>query len=237
MKNAITIIIFLYSSLTLIGQNPDTGYPENYKPKSINDALNYMEYSLPEKDKIEFKNKTEFNAVVDAHMGYGMFIRNSWLRHGNPKLLKFFYKNKVFPMDDMSSIILKLFHRKLNIKNYSSKPLLKPYHIKWKEGKEGRRKYNDSIDSVLKSFKVNDTITFKYYYSVIGNEPDEMKLYETCQPKAIVLKRNVRKRKLFVKLISACKKDGISTNNERDKGKELIELGKTGWTNYYVWYQ
>jgi len=236
MKNTITIIILLYSSLT-VSQNPNTEYPENYKPKSMNDALSYMDYSLSEKDKIEFKKKTEFKAVVDAHMGYGMFIRNSWLRHGNPKLLKFFYSNKVFPMDDMSAIILKLFHRKLNNKDYSAKPLLKPYHEKWKEGKEGRRKYEDSIHAVLKSFKVNDTITFKYYYSVIGNEPEEMKPYEKCQPKAIVLKRNVRKRKLFIKLITACKNNGIRTYSKQDNATELIELNEKGWTNYYEWVQ
>jgi len=237
MKKLLIIFIFLLSNVIVFGQNSNPEYPTNYKPKTINDALNYMEFSLSEKEKLEFKNKTERKAVIDAHFGYGMFIRNSWLRHGNPKLLKYFYRKKVFPMDDMSSIIMKLFHRKLNDKGYGSKPLLKPYKIKWKQGKEGRKKYRDSIDEVLIRFKVNDTITFKYFYSVIGNEPDEMEPYETCQPKAVVLKRNIRKRRLFVKLVSTCKKNGIRTDYEKDKGTKPININESGWTNYYEWEQ
>tara|TARA_R110000751_G_scaffold268244_1_gene368028 strand:- start:2065 stop:2778 length:714 start_codon:yes stop_codon:yes gene_type:complete len=237
MKNILIIFIFLLSNVIVFGQNSNPEYPENYKPKNINDALSYMEFSLSEKEKLEFKNKTERKAVIDAHFGYGMFIRNSWLRHGNPKLLKHFYQKKVFPMDDMSSIILKLFHRKLNDKDYSSKPLLEPYKIKWKKGKKDRKEYKDSIDIVLKSFKVNDTITSKYYYSVIGNEPDEMEPYKTCQPKAIVLKRNIRKRQLYIKLISACKNNGIKTFNKNGEGTKSVQINESSWTNYYDWIQ
>ena len=237
MKNLLLIVIFLSSSFFVFGQDSTSEYPKDYKPKSVKDALNYMEFSLSEKEKMEFKNKTESDATIGAHFGYGMFIRNSWLRHGNPKLLNYFYKKKVFPMDDMSSIILKLFHRKLNNKNYDIKPLLEPYKTRWKQGKEGRKKYKDSIDNLLKSFKVNDTITFKYYYTVVGHTPEEMKLYKECQPKAIVLKRNIRKRRLFVKLVSACKNDGIRTDFDRDNGTIPIELNGTGWTNYYEWEQ
>ncbi len=191
-----------------------------------------MNYKWTDNEKENFKNKDESEAVSYLHFSYGMWIRNTWLRHGNPKLVMYFYKKKVFHLDDMSSIILRAFHRKLNKKDLGLTKIFKVYKIKWRDGKEGRKIYSDSIDRVFESYKVKDTISWKYYTTVIGINPEQIEKYGDCKPKAIILKKKKKNTSFLIKLISCCNgKDIEVLNSELEK----IELNKTGWTYYWEW--
>lgn len=232
MKNLL-ILIFVLSHGYLLSQKK---YHENNAPKSIKEAIDYMDNNWTEEEKENFKDKDESNATLELHFGYGMWIRNSWLRHGNPKLPKYFYKNKVFAMDDMSSILLTVFHRKLNKQKWKLKEILKPYKVKWRKGKEDRKKYNDSINTVFENFKVNDTISWKYYTTVIGVSPEETKMYGNCKSKAVILKKRKKDTSFLIKLISCCNEKTIEVGVYGEKFKtETIEIKKTGWTNYWEW--
>ena len=232
MKNLL-IFIFIFSQGYVFSQK---SYPEKYAPKNIIDAINYMDYKWTNDEKEKFKNKNEQDATLELHFSYGMWLRNTWLRHGNPKLAAYFYKKKVFAMDDMSSIILKAFHRKLKHKRLDLNKIFKQYKVKWRNGKPYRKIYKDSIDKIIDSYQINDTITFKYYTTVIGVSPEETEKYGDCKSKAIIIKKRKKDRSFFIKLISACNGIGIEVGIYGENfGVKTIDINKTGWTSYWEW--
>jgi hypothetical protein len=232
MKNLL-ILIFVLSHGYILSQKK---YPENNAPKNIKEAIEYMDNNWTEEEKESFKDKDEFGAASELHFGYGMWLRNSWLRYGNPKLPKYFHKRKVFSIDNMSSIILTVFHRKLNKKKWKLNEIFKPYKVKWRNGKESRKKYSDSIKNVFENFKVNDTISWKYYTTVIGVSPEEIEKYGNCKPKAVILKKRKKDTSFLVKLITCCNEKAIEVGVYGEKFRtETIEINKTGWTSYWEW--
>jgi hypothetical protein len=227
------ILIFIFSQGYLFSQK---SYPEKYSPQNIFDAVAYMDYKWTEEEKEKFKSKDENGATLELHFGYGMWLRNSWLRNGNPKLPEYFYKKKVFAMDDMSNIILTVFHRKLNNKKFELNKIFKPYKTKWRIEKPQRKSYRDSINKMLDGYKINDTLTWKYYTTVIGVSPEETEKFGDCRPKAIILKKSKKNKNFFVKLISSCDGKGIEVGVYGENyGINTIEINKTGWTSYWEW--
>src|SRR5690606_30505721 len=105
MKKVFFLMVFFVMCFVSFGQ--DT-------PKSIEEALEYLDKTWTEEFKTEFKNKEERKATLELHMNIGAGIRNSWLRHGNgkDKLYNELLGAGVTDMDDMSDIILTSFHRK-----------------------------------------------------------------------------------------------------------------------------
>ena len=231
----LTIIFLLINGILFSQEKPKT-YTAKYPPESINQAIEYMEYKWTETEKENFKNQNEEDAVSSLHFSYGMMIRNSWLRRGNHKLNDFFHKKKVFHLDDMSWIILKAFHRKLNNKKLDLDKIFKAYKKKWHDGKKGRKIYADSIKKVFENFKINDTITCAYYTTAIGITPEEIEKYRDCKPIAVILKKRKRDLSLFIKLISSCNGIGIETGVYGEKFSTLlIKNNQTGWTKYWEW--
>ena len=230
------IILFLLINGVVFSQEKIKTYSEKYLPKNIEDVINFMDYKWKEEDKTTFKNKPERIAVSELHFTYGMYIRNSWLRNGNPKLQEYFYRKKIFHLDDMSSIILLAFHRKLNNKKLGLNEIFKPYKIEWIEGKEGRKIYNDSINNVFASYKVRDTIFWKYYTTVVGINKEEIDKYGACKPKAVILKKNRKNTSFLIKLISCCNGKSIIVGlYGKNFSTQIIEINKTGWTSYWEW--
>src|SRR5260221_14301753 len=68
--------IFLFTVGTTFSQVDCNKYSKDYIPKNLNDALDYMDCVW--KDKEEFKNKSEGDAISDAHFAGGQWIRNDW---------------------------------------------------------------------------------------------------------------------------------------------------------------
>src|SRR5690606_13869140 len=92
-------------------------YSDDYIPKDLNDALEYLTCTWTDKDKEDFKSKDEKIAVSELHMGTGQGIRNGWGLWQRKNSLYHYFKSKgVFHPDDISSIILTSFHRQLNNK-------------------------------------------------------------------------------------------------------------------------
>ncbi|MFC4816720.1 DUF6794 domain-containing protein [Flavobacterium sp. GCM10023249] len=235
MKQLLLILFFLLNGL-LHSQESPKKYSAKYPPKNIKEAIEYMEFKWTDEEKEKFKNKNENAAALELHMGYGMWIRNSWLRNGNPKLSKYFYKKKVFHIDDMSSIILIFYHRMLNNKKLGLRKTFKPYSEKWRKGKPYRKIYQDSINRIFDSYKINDTITWKYYTTVIGVTPEEIEKYKDCKVKAVILKRRKNAEQFFIKLISCCDGKGIDVGiYGKNFGISNIPINKTGWTSYWEW--
>jgi len=100
------LLTFLLTIGTAYSQNNCGKYPNEYIPKNLNDALSYMDCVRTDKEKEEFKNKTESDAVADAHFAAGQEIRNGWdLWKGKNSLYRQFSSRGIKHPDDISSII------------------------------------------------------------------------------------------------------------------------------------
>lgn len=108
---------------------------ENYIPKSIAEAHMYLDAYL--NDKETFKNTDEDQATGVAHMTLGRWMRNTWFLWWSkelyervkenspeypstkPEIIEMFNDIGIKHADDMSGIIIKSYHRKLNNINYN----------------------------------------------------------------------------------------------------------------------
>jgi len=68
-----------------------------------------IEKLLSEKDLMNFKN-TPISELYKYHFNLGLWIRNDMLRSKKSPLRQVFIKNGIENPDDMSSIIILLFH-------------------------------------------------------------------------------------------------------------------------------
>ena len=74
-----------------------------------------LELILGIKEMSEFKN-TSKNDLYMYHFGLGLWIRNNLLTEES-KLYKLFIENNILNEDDMSSLVIKLFHEYVTVKN------------------------------------------------------------------------------------------------------------------------
>ena len=222
MKNTFAIIlVFVYG--TVFSQDYCKDYKENYIPKNLNDAIEYLNCEWSESDKTEFKNTEESDAVSELHFGTGMSIRNGWeLWKGKNRISRFFKSKGISHPDDISSIILTSFHRHLNGKDIELKAQIIDYQEYNKKAKKRYEEEQKLLTEKLKiqydNYRIGDTvlIAFKIYppykkdglmrvHSVQGY-PDLNEKWN-CPVTGIVYGKKIRKRKdytLIVKITDIC---------------------------------
>jgi Domain of unknown function (DUF6794) len=83
-------------------------------PNTLEDAFQELDRLLPANTKQIFKSKPEQKAVIDAHFGLAMFIRNEWFRSGRSSLPGRLHSLGARSFDDMSDMILRSYWRHLN---------------------------------------------------------------------------------------------------------------------------
>jgi hypothetical protein len=220
MKNLLIITFFLINGFLFSQEKPKV-YPEKYLPENLDDALNYMDFSWKKADKKKFKSEKEQTAVSNLHFGYGMYIRNAWLRHGNPKLEKSFAEIGIYALDDISSIILTSFHRKLNKKEIKLEEQIKRFKEYW--GKIKKETDEEHINQFNK-FKIGDTLTFKYLRTFVDDEQEKQYREGNCRAKGILLEKTQSDFSLKIKLIEVCDNKGIITVDFRNKTREELEF-------------
>jgi hypothetical protein len=136
-------------------------YTDNYIPKDIEDAINYLDCSIDKQSKEAFKKVPENLATLRLPPETGMVLRNKWgLWQENNVLTNYFHSLGVFHPDDMSSIILLSFHRKLN-----GKPINLEYQIKksneyWKNARLKENEDSLLVNRTYHELKTGDTLTF-----------------------------------------------------------------------------
>ncbi|MBC8754819.1 hypothetical protein H2O64_09065 [Kordia sp. YSTF-M3] len=86
---------------------------ESYVPKNLNEALTQIDFQLSDSLKIEIKKKSESDFIGEVHFGLGLGIRNNWRLWKGSDLSKYFNDIGIYHPDDMSSIILVSYYRKL----------------------------------------------------------------------------------------------------------------------------
>lgn len=166
MKNTISIILLFVFGI-VYSQNDCKDFKEDYIPKNLKDAIQYLTCEWPESEKTEFKNKEEDDAVTELHFGTGMGIRNSWdLWKGKNGLSRFFKSKGIFHPDDMSSIILTSFHRELNNNPIDLASQIKYYKSYWENArKEFEKEEQNQIELSKKefdNFEINDSVKIEF---------------------------------------------------------------------------
>lgn len=104
-----------------------------------------LEECYLELDKIndvdEWLKLPEQSAIAQAHHGLGKWIRNNWgLWTGENDLCKWFNSNEIKHPDDMSSIILKSYHRYKNNIDVKLEEQFEHYIMYWLSEKEKEKR-------------------------------------------------------------------------------------------------
>ena len=83
--------------------------------EEIEKIFHAIEKDISKENLKEFKNTSLGNLYL-YHFSLGMWIRNNFLHPKNRTLHNLFMKNGIFNEDDMSSIIIQLFHHNISRK-------------------------------------------------------------------------------------------------------------------------
>ena len=223
MKKHIYLIFSLFICLTSYCQN---------KPKNIEESLAYFEKNWTDNAKNVFKNKIESDAVTELHMTVGMWIRNSWIRHGNDSLINQFHKIGVYHPDDISSIILTSLHRKLNNKEIKLEEQAQHYIDYWKPIIEKNEKSKKTAYEIYNNHKVGDKINIYYPVSTQDGESNAV-IYENndewvFNPKTDLKISGIIKEKFYLGSETNVFFKVEITEMSNDKTKVLMEEMKIG---------
>lgn len=139
-------------------------------PVNINEAINYFENNWSEKEKYDFKNKSEETSVSELHFTTGLWIRNNWIRGKDNDLVKYFDSIGINNPDDISSIILTSLHRKLNGHEIKLNDQVKYYQDYWKPIIERNNKSIEKAVEIYSNHKIGDVITITYPVDIRDNE-------------------------------------------------------------------
>ncbi|WP_051229773.1 DUF6794 domain-containing protein [Psychroserpens burtonensis] len=252
MRNTITIILLLVFG-TVFSQDDCKDYKENYIPKNLKDAIEYLNCELSESDKTEFKNKEEDDAVTELHFGTGMGIRNGWeLWKGKNQISRFFNSKGISHPDDISSIILTSFHRELNNKPIDLDSQIKYYKSYWENSrKELEEKEQNQIELSKKefdNFEINESVKIEFEINKQGKNVWAYRIQKypnlneepNCYIKGTIIKKKKKTRKrgkyiLTILLSDICgnekaifngEEDGLNINQEYDFSLMNFKISK-----------
>lgn len=108
---------------------------ETKKPTNLSECFEQLDKILSEaEDEDWFKSATEKEAIAHSHHGLGTMIRNDWGLWVEDSDLHQYLKNLGLKhADDMSSVILTSYHRKINGKELELDEQVKYYIEFWKK--------------------------------------------------------------------------------------------------------
>jgi hypothetical protein len=115
-----------------------------YIPKDLEDCFKQIDSFWADSTKTKVKQWTEDEFGVNAHFGFGMWMRNNWGLWRGSRLSKYFNDMGIFHPDDMSGIILTSYHRYLNEKEINLEEEIKYYQEYWRKMKNEQKKYKKS---------------------------------------------------------------------------------------------
>lgn len=170
IKRLILLQILILAFGAAYPQNCDR-FTDDYIPKNLNDAIEYLNCTWSEKDKEEFKAKDEDEAVTELHFGTGLGIRNGWdLWKGRNSLSRYFRLKGISHPDDMSSIVLTSFHRSLNNKDIDLTGQIKFYKSYWSAARKEYKEKNKQLAKINKEefsrYSIGDTVRIAFKVNV-----------------------------------------------------------------------
>jgi hypothetical protein len=131
-------------------QNTVSSKEEVSIPKNLDECFSTLTKMLPAQELDAFKNKSEDNAVTDAHFGLGMWIRNNWIHPAFSPLGNYLRDMGLHHPDDMSSVILGTFWCHLNGKPLRVEERIRGYDEYWKYNSSPKDLKSPKDGTVLK---------------------------------------------------------------------------------------
>lgn len=197
-----------------------------YIPKNLEDCFVQINSFWNDSTKIKVKNWDEREFVGNAHMGFGMWMRNNWRLWGGSRLSKHFNELGINHPDDMSGIILVSYHRHLNNTEIKLEEQIKYYQDYWEKSKKAElnRKQEE-----FSEYKVGDTLEFNYNKGYVSKEQEEKYDDDTCIAKGIIIECNEKDFLIKVKIIEACDKKGIIYYD--NDGYRIYDPKTKRWSN------
>jgi len=203
--------LFLLTIPTAFSQIDCSKYSKDYIPKNLNDALDYMDCVWT--DKEGFRNKSEQDAVGDAHFAGGQWMRNGWgLWEGKNSLYKQFKSLGVTFPEDISTIILTSFHRRLNHKDIDLSGQVRGY----KEYKKQQELITVKRNELAKKIKIGDTVNVFFSRHQLTKDSYDLALigYE-----------------LSLDMPTNCFIQGLVKQKKKVKGSSILTIEITNTTN------
>jgi len=202
-------------------------------PVNINEAINYFEDNWSQKEKYDFKNKSEETSVSELHFTTGLWIRNNWIRGKDNDLVKYFDSIGINNPDDISSIILTSLHRKLNDREIKLNDQVKYYHDYWKSITERNNKSKEKAVEIYSDREIGDTVVILYPIDISDNEKNAV-IYEDNKDWIFDSKKDLKltgiiTKKFFINndrnVFFELKITSLNQNNVAVLGQK-IEIGK-----------
>ena len=203
MKKNITTILFAISASIVFSQSNCEEYLENYIPIDLVDAMNYLSCNWSDSIQTEFKNSPKSKLFLYGGMG----MRNGWnLWEGKNNLSKYFRNMGIFHPDDISSIIIESFHRKLNNEPILLSQQVKYYIAYWEEVSEKDKLIFDSLNLIFENrfnnFNKGDTVQIEFnLHRNNGARIQQYPFYEkecNCLIEGIIKKKKLKKKQIFL---------------------------------------
>jgi hypothetical protein len=104
-----------------------------YIPKDLDDCFSQLNSFWNDSVKLSIKSMKEDEFVAESHFGIGMWMRNNWGLWSSSRLSSYFSDLSVFHPDDMSGIILRSYHRKLNNRDIKLEEQIRLYQEYWEK--------------------------------------------------------------------------------------------------------
>jgi len=128
-------------------------------PKDLNAVMTYFDNHWNWFEKMRFKRMTESKATASTHRTTGLWIRNNWIRgNRNPALVKYFHSLGVYNPDDISSIIMLSYHRRLNHRPLGIENQIKEYQAYWENISNCEKKSRAAALAIYNKHKLGDSI-------------------------------------------------------------------------------
>jgi|SRR5690554_407441 len=134
---SLVLVVFLFYSCGAISDSYKSHIDEEYIPRNLNDAVSELDKYINDSIKIAIRQMSEEDFLNESHFGRGQAIRNDWGLWHKSRLKRYFKRKGIFHADDMSSIILKSYYRKINNQEIGLKEQVKYYKDYWEDIKKG----------------------------------------------------------------------------------------------------
>ncbi|NVK66208.1 MAG: hypothetical protein HWE22_16575 [Flavobacteriales bacterium] len=120
---------------------------------------NFLKSALRKKELNDFRTTPE-DELVKYHRGLGMYVRNNLLRHHkHSEEIKAYFKDQgIIHLDDVSSLILRSFHRSLNNKGADVSDRVKEYQAYWQSITDCKERVQERAMEINKQYEVGDTL-------------------------------------------------------------------------------
>ena len=120
----------------------------SYIPKDLDDAMIHLDRVVEEGGKKRFAMQPEDEAVRKMHFSFGRWMVMHWGFYEGSRLSHFLKKKGISYPDDMASVLMRCYHRKLNNKPLQFEELAAEIEEKRRKEMEERLQQGEIIEKL-----------------------------------------------------------------------------------------